>query len=81
MTELPEAYVTPGWEPATVVADAVEEVLVEDLLLVVEEVVIRLELVVDVLLVDVADDVLLATSRAPSIATVAAEGLSIEYLR
>lgn len=65
------------------VAVVVEEVLV-DLLLVVEEVVIRLELVVAVL-VDVEelelDDVLLVTSRAPSIASVAAEGLSIEYLR
>lgn len=65
------------------VAVALEEVLV-DLLLVVEGVV-RLELVVEVLLVDVEelelDDVLLVTSRAPSIVIVAAEGLSIEYLR
>ena len=60
-----------------------DEVLVEDgLLVVVDERVTLLERVVDVLLAGVDEDaVLLATRRAPSMLTVADEGLSVEYLR
>ena len=51
--------------------EVADEVIVED------KEVTRLKLDVNVLLADV----LLVTSRAPSMPTVAAEGLSVEYFR